>query len=181
MFLLSKNLSFLVWKITCCSKCFWARSMIFLPWQQKTLKNSFCSKVNVHNQPSSWSKSCMAGRGRLSMLTAPCLDLQSLFGLHVHSSTHWLRPRQPPPPRILGGRYWSAKVDDIPLWPPVCTCSSKELEERQLRPWLPGSARKAAARQSRAGPGWPGSRRPSPPAGALSGSSTRSIQPLKSV
>ncbi len=21
------------------------------------------------------------------------LDLQSLFGLHVHSSTHWLRPR----------------------------------------------------------------------------------------
>ncbi len=26
------------------------------------------------------------------------LDLQSLFGLHVHSCTHWLRPRNPPPP-----------------------------------------------------------------------------------
>ncbi len=28
------------------------------------------------------------------------LDLQSLFGLHVHSCTHWLRPRTPihPPP-----------------------------------------------------------------------------------
>jgi hypothetical protein len=24
------------------------------------------------------------------------LDLQSLFGAHVHSSTHWLRPRNPP-------------------------------------------------------------------------------------
>jgi hypothetical protein len=30
------------------------------------------------------------------------LDLQSLFGLHVHSCTRWLRPRNaaPPPPRI---------------------------------------------------------------------------------
>jgi hypothetical protein len=26
------------------------------------------------------------------------LDLKSLFGLHVHSCTHWLRPRNPPPP-----------------------------------------------------------------------------------
>ncbi len=26
------------------------------------------------------------------------LDLQSLFGPHVHSCTHWLRPRNPPPP-----------------------------------------------------------------------------------
>jgi hypothetical protein len=25
------------------------------------------------------------------------LDLQSLFGLHVHSCTHWLRPCNPPP------------------------------------------------------------------------------------
>ncbi len=25
------------------------------------------------------------------------LDHQSLFGLHVHSCTHWLRPRTPPP------------------------------------------------------------------------------------
>jgi hypothetical protein len=61
------------------------------------------------------------------------LDVQSLFGLHVHSCTHWLRPRNlppphvyscthwlrprnPPPPRIwahIGGRNWSAKIDDI--------------------------------------------------------------------
>ncbi len=26
------------------------------------------------------------------------LDLQSLFGLHVHSCSHWPRPRNPPPP-----------------------------------------------------------------------------------
>jgi hypothetical protein len=25
-------------------------------------------------------------------------DLQTLFGLHVHSCTHWLRPHNPPPP-----------------------------------------------------------------------------------
>jgi hypothetical protein len=45
------------------------------------------------------------------------LGLQSLFGLHVHSCTFWLKPRNPPPPpRIwahIRGRYWSAKIDDI--------------------------------------------------------------------
>ncbi len=52
------------------------------------------------------------------------LDLQSLFGLHAHSFTHWLRPRNTPPPpspRIwahIRGRSWSAKIDDISLWPP---------------------------------------------------------------
>ncbi len=29
------------------------------------------------------------------------LDLQSLFGLPVHSCTHWLRPPQPPYPHPL--------------------------------------------------------------------------------
>jgi hypothetical protein len=48
------------------------------------------------------------------------LDLLSLFGLHVHSCTHWLKPRKtPPPPHLiwahLRGRYWSAKIDDISL------------------------------------------------------------------
>jgi hypothetical protein len=54
------------------------------------------------------------------------IDLQSLYGLHVHSCTHWLRPRNPPypppPPGIwahIRGRYWSAKIDDISLWPPA--------------------------------------------------------------
>ncbi len=28
------------------------------------------------------------------------LDLQSLFGLHVHSCAHWLGPRIPPPPAL---------------------------------------------------------------------------------
>jgi hypothetical protein len=44
------------------------------------------------------------------------LDLQSLFGLHLHSCTHRLGPRTPPPPCIwvqIRGRYWSAKIDDI--------------------------------------------------------------------
>ncbi len=46
------------------------------------------------------------------------VDSQSLFGLHGHSFT----PHPPPPhsPRIwahIRGRYWSAKIDDISLWP----------------------------------------------------------------
>jgi hypothetical protein len=42
------------------------------------------------------------------------LDLQSLFGLHVHSCTHWLTP-QPPPPAfgLVYEGFWSAKIDDI--------------------------------------------------------------------
>jgi hypothetical protein len=48
------------------------------------------------------------------------LDPRRLFGLHVYSCTHWLRPRDSPPPhpRIwaqIRGRYWSAKVGDISL------------------------------------------------------------------
>ncbi len=44
------------------------------------------------------------------------LDIQSLLGHHVYSCTHLLRPRNPPTPHIRG-RYWSAKIDDISLWP----------------------------------------------------------------
>ncbi len=41
------------------------------------------------------------------------IDLQSLFGLHVHSCYHWLRTRNPPPPRIWArGRYWSMVRQD---------------------------------------------------------------------
>ncbi len=50
------------------------------------------------------------------------LDLQSLFRLHVHSFTHWVRPRNPLPPTLphLGsdtvrGRYWSANIDVVSL------------------------------------------------------------------
>jgi hypothetical protein len=70
------------------------------------------------------------------------LDLQCLFGLHVHSCTHWLRPRNSPSPRIwphIQGRYWSAKIDDISLWPPSLTLRISKL-----------SAARFAGR-----PGWP--------------------------
>jgi hypothetical protein len=53
------------------------------------------------------------------------LDLQSLFELHVHSYTQWLRPRYPIPSRSIWahirGRYWSAKIGfvncDPLIWP----------------------------------------------------------------
>jgi hypothetical protein len=35
-------------------------------------------------------------------------DIQSLFGLHVHSCTHWLRTRPPPHPPALGLIYEGA-------------------------------------------------------------------------
>jgi hypothetical protein len=49
------------------------------------------------------------------------LDLQSLFGLQVFSCTHWLRPRNSLSLiwAHIRGRYWSAKIDDISLWPPL--------------------------------------------------------------
>jgi hypothetical protein len=46
------------------------------------------------------------------------LDPQSLFGFHVHSCTHWLRPCNPL--KIwahIRGRYLSTKKDDIFLCP----------------------------------------------------------------
>ncbi len=46
------------------------------------------------------------------------LDLQTVFGLHVHSCTHRLRPPPPPHRTHIRVRYWSAKIDDISLWPP---------------------------------------------------------------
>jgi hypothetical protein len=39
------------------------------------------------------------------------LDLQSLFGLHVHSFSHWLRPRTPPP--LFGLIYESISITTI--------------------------------------------------------------------
>ncbi len=49
------------------------------------------------------------------------LDLQSLFGLHVHSRTHWMRPSNPPPHLGIHRIYKSAigqpvsKIDDISM------------------------------------------------------------------
>ncbi len=55
------------------------------------------------------------------------LNRQSLFGLHLHSWTHWLRlrnrnPSPPPSLRIwphIRSSYWSVKIDDISLRPPI--------------------------------------------------------------
>jgi hypothetical protein len=61
----------------------------------------------------------MGVKHRLSME----LDLQSLFGLHVHTAQLYslAETPQPTPPRIcwahIRGRYWSAKKDDISLRP----------------------------------------------------------------
>jgi hypothetical protein len=48
------------------------------------------------------------------------LDLQGLFGLHVHSYTQCVRPCWPPTPAFgliypVLGLYWSAKMDEISL------------------------------------------------------------------
>jgi hypothetical protein len=60
---------------------------------------------------------------RLNIGWSYLVDLQSLFGLHVHSCTHWLRPCDTPAPfRIwahIRVRFWSAKIDDISVWPPA--------------------------------------------------------------
>ncbi len=47
------------------------------------------------------------------------LDLQNLFGLNVHSCTHWLRAHKSPPPEfgLIYDYYWSAEIDDISVWP----------------------------------------------------------------
>jgi hypothetical protein len=44
------------------------------------------------------------------------LDLQNLFGLLVHSCTHW-HPLPPPAFELIyeGAMHWSAKIDDISL------------------------------------------------------------------
>ncbi len=89
-------------------------------------------------RPGSWDlleQRVLNYRARLSRHRMNCLlhqmelDLRSLFGLHVHSCSHCLRPRNSlPSPRFWAhkrGRYWSAKIDDTlcnPL-PPVSMLS----------------------------------------------------------
>jgi hypothetical protein len=56
----------------------------------------------------------MSYKHRLNMK----VDLQSFWGSmsrDVHSCTHWVRPSNPPSPRIgalIRGRYWPAKIDE---------------------------------------------------------------------
>ncbi len=54
-------------------------------------------RAAAHAPPRSQTTSVKVRNHRLNME----LDLQSLFGLHVHSCTHLLRPRNSPPPLAL--------------------------------------------------------------------------------
>ncbi len=66
------------------------------------------------------------------------LYLQSIFPLHGHSFILIGRDPTtpfPPPPCIwahIRGRYWSAKIDDIYLWPPALFDQCVRLGERSL-------------------------------------------------
>ncbi len=54
------------------------------------------------------------------------LDRQSLFGLPVHSCTHWLIPRNHPSYMVhIRGRFWSAKIHDISCDPLGCNIASR--------------------------------------------------------
>ncbi len=81
------------------------------------------------NSATGGTKAGRRNREHISCWRHRAVGVIYLFGLHVYSScTHWLRPRrlisetpQPPLPRIwahIRGRYWSAMIDDIFLWPP---------------------------------------------------------------
>jgi hypothetical protein len=64
---------------------------------------SWFENVFVDDQFSKWAINRLVHLGyRLNME----LDFQSLFGLHVHSGTHCLRPPQPPPSHL--GSYTKA-------------------------------------------------------------------------
>jgi hypothetical protein len=72
------------------------------------------------------------------------LDPQRLFGLHVHSCTHW----QPPPlsPHIwphIRGRYWSAKVDDNSLR----NCAESAFKTIYVEEYLPEETEQVSTEQ----------------------------------
>ncbi len=55
-------------------------------------------------------------------INAQCILMKKSHNSCILMNHHWLRPRNPLFPRILAhiwGRYWSAKIDDISLGPPV--------------------------------------------------------------
>ncbi len=87
-------------------------------------------KVSIDNltastSPPTSSSSIISGH-RFNME----LDLHSLFGLHPCAQVYSLAESWDPPPspciwaHSRGGRYQSAKIDDISLWPP-CLRTSK--------------------------------------------------------
>ncbi len=75
------------------------KSAYIIIWRKQQKKDwSVVSGYTAEKCMAIYSEIFAEGRGmdgyhRLNME----LDLQSLFGLHVHSCTHWLRQ---PPPRI---------------------------------------------------------------------------------
>jgi hypothetical protein len=67
---------------------------------------------NLQNEDDIWKRRLKNQRLNMEF------DLQSLFGLHVHSCTHRLRLRKSSPPPLsiwahIRGCYWSSKIDDI--------------------------------------------------------------------
>ncbi len=58
------------------------------------------------------------------------LDLHSLFGIHVHSCTHWMRPRNYPPPPHLGSYTRALLVSQDRLHPLCDPLVSRECLEQ---------------------------------------------------
>ncbi len=84
-----------------------------------------------------WADRLDSGQASLAAQVAAChslnmeLDLQSIFGLHVHSCTHWLLPRNPPSLRIwahIRGRYVLVSQERR-HWPPAAVPSFKFLKQ----------------------------------------------------
>ncbi len=117
----------------------WAWEFIFSKKGQKLTTDVLIKLWGVAGLLALSTSSCCLRLSRVWFLvttveaSSPCLqhrtnmelDLQSLFGLHVHcAQTHWLRPRNPLPIPPHLGSYTrallvrSAKIGDISLWPP---------------------------------------------------------------
>jgi hypothetical protein len=59
-----------------------------------------CSMLPPYTRVEKFPRQCTPNRSSLVYTIPSEFDLQSLFGLHVNSCTHW--PRPPPPPHHLG-------------------------------------------------------------------------------
>ncbi len=61
------------------------------------------------------------------------LDLQSLFGLHVHSRTYWLRPHTPLPPSSPFGLIYEGAIGQPRLTTSLCDPLLSNHMDRQAR------------------------------------------------
>ncbi len=112
------------------------------PWVNVSVKHNVAKSVNRSILKKSWHIGFSVFIIHSSMALPYChrlnmeSDLQSLLGSSVYSGSHWAKPRNSsPPPRIwahIGGRYWSAKIDNISLWPPAYCCRSPNKMEKSI-------------------------------------------------